>query len=177
MAVVEPGLDVSGSHVCGRMDVEVSGSVQVGDRDDAMHDSFERGEPVVELIVETLGAQPREVCDKEATTFWAFGQPTYSDQLRPDAVVRSCEPARCVGVARSSVSADFPVVRLVVAGKMDVGPAELVVCFVVIEGFVRKLSLHWAVGDSWHRTDRLCSAASGGQGVIVWFDVVADETG
>ena len=56
MVVVEPGLDVSGSRVCVRMDVEVSGSVQVGGSDDAMHDSFERGAPILELIVETLGA-------------------------------------------------------------------------------------------------------------------------
>ena len=61
----------------------------------------------------------------------------------PDAAVCSCEPIRSVGVALSSVGANFPVVGLVAAGERYVGPAELVVDVVVTEGFVRKLSLHW----------------------------------
>ena len=58
MAVVEPCLDVPGRIMCSNLHVEICGPVQVGDRHDAMHDSFERSEPVVKLIVETLGAQP-----------------------------------------------------------------------------------------------------------------------
>ena len=58
MAVVEPRLDVSGRSISSNMHVEVRRSVQVGGKDDAVHDSFERSEPVVKLIVETLGAQP-----------------------------------------------------------------------------------------------------------------------
>ena len=76
MVIVDPGLHVSGRRMCSHMHVEVSRSVQVGDGNDAMHDSFERSEPVVELIVETLGAQPREVCDQKGSSMMGL-QPAH----------------------------------------------------------------------------------------------------
>ena len=118
---------------------------------------------------------PREVCEEKAAACLAFGQPTYTDQLGPDAALWSCRPVRSVGAALSCVSANFLVVWSEAAGGGDVGPAILVVCFVVAKGFERKLCLRWAIRDSWYRTDRLHSATSGVQGVVFCFDVVADE--
>ena len=127
----------------------------------------------MKLIVETLGAQPSEVCAKEDTACWAFCQPTYTDQLGPDATMCSRNPVRSVVIALSCVRADFSVVWLVAAVGNE-GSAKLVVSLVVKEGFVNKLYLLWTVGDSWYRTDSLHSATGGLQEVEVWFDVVAN---
>ena len=128
----------------------------------------------MKLIVKALRAQPSEVCDKEDTACWAFCQPTNTDQPGPDAAMCSRNPVRSVGIARSCVRADFPVVWLV-AAVGNVGSARLVVSFGVTEGFERKLYLLWTIGDSWYRTDRLYSATGGRQEVVFWFDVVTDE--
>ena len=67
MVVVEPCLGISGHRMRRCVLVEIGRPVQVRDGNDEMHDSFKRSEPVVELVVETLSAQPNEVCAENDT--------------------------------------------------------------------------------------------------------------
>ena len=92
MVVVEPCLDISGHRMRRYVSVEICRPVQVRDGNDATHDSFKGSEPAVELVVESLSAQPNEVCAEEDTTRWALCQPACTDQLGSDATLWSRNP-------------------------------------------------------------------------------------
>ena len=92
MVVVEPCLDASGHRMRRYVYVEICRPVQVRDGDEAMHDSFKGSEPAVKSVVESLSAQPSEVCAEEDTTKWDLCQPSYTDHVGPDATLWSRGP-------------------------------------------------------------------------------------